>query len=103
MSDNTRAGVIGCGLMGSRIAEVCARVGLDVIVREIDQAAATSGRARIEASLDRAAQAGKLSTGDRDAAVARLTVTTCLDDMADRDLVIEAAPETLDVEVALFK
>ena len=44
--------------MGSRIAEVCARVGLDVIVREIDQAAAASGRARIEASLDRAAREG---------------------------------------------
>lgn len=102
MSGITRVGVMGCGLMGSGIAEVCARAGLDVIVREIDQAAAKSGRARIEASLDRAARAGKLTTDDRDAVLARLTVTTCLDDLADRDMVIEAATENPDVKVALF-
>jgi 3-hydroxybutyryl-CoA dehydrogenase len=102
MSGITRVGVIGCGLMGSGIAEVCARAGLDVIVREIDQAAATSGRTRIEASLDRAARAEKLTTDDRDAVLARLTVTTCLDDLADRDMVIEAATENPHVKVALF-
>jgi 3-hydroxybutyryl-CoA dehydrogenase len=102
MSGITRVGVIGCGLMGSGIAEVCARAGLDVIVREIDQAAATSGRARIEASVDRAARAGKLTIDDRDAVLARLTVTTYLDDLADRDMVIEAATENPDVKVALF-
>ena len=49
MREITRVGVAGCGLMGSGIAEVCARGGLDVVVREIDDAAAASGRARIEA------------------------------------------------------
>jgi 3-hydroxybutyryl-CoA dehydrogenase len=102
MSDFVRVGVIGCGLMGSGIAEVCARAGLGVMVREIDQAAAASGRARIEASLNRAVTAGKLTAEDREAAVARLTVTTRLDDLADSDLVIEAATENPDVKAALF-
>jgi 3-hydroxybutyryl-CoA dehydrogenase len=54
LSDITRVGVIRCGQIGSGIAEVCARAGLDVIIREVDDAAAVAGRARIEASLARA-------------------------------------------------
>jgi 3-hydroxybutyryl-CoA dehydrogenase len=88
--------------MGSGIAEVCARAGLDVIVREIDDAAATSGRARIEASLARGLRAGKLTAGDRDAALGCLAYTTSLDDLADRDLIVEAATENPAVKVALF-
>ncbi|GAA4638230.1 3-hydroxybutyryl-CoA dehydrogenase [Actinoallomurus vinaceus] len=102
MSDITRVGVIGCGLMGSGIAEVCARSGLDVIVREIDEPAAEAGRARIEKSMRRAVDAGKLGGDDRDAALARLSFTTRLDALADRDLVIEAATENPQVKAALF-
>jgi 3-hydroxybutyryl-CoA dehydrogenase len=102
MSGITRAGVVGCGLMGSGIAEVCARAGLDVIVREIGDQAATSGHARIDASLARAVKAGKLTADDRDAALAHLTVTTRLDDLAGCDLVIEAATENPEVKAALF-
>ncbi|MEV0399685.1 3-hydroxybutyryl-CoA dehydrogenase [Actinoallomurus sp. NPDC050550] len=102
MSDITRIGVIGCGLMGSGIAEVCARSGLDVIVREIDESAAEAGRARIEKSMRRAVDAGKLGGDDRDAALARLRFTTGLDALADRDLVIEAATENPQVKAALF-
>ncbi|HUY45486.1 MAG TPA: 3-hydroxybutyryl-CoA dehydrogenase [Streptosporangiaceae bacterium] len=102
MSDITRVAVIGCGLMGSGIAEVCARAGADVIACEIDEQAAAAGRARIEASLDRAAKAGKLTAEDRDAALARLAFTTQLSDLADRDLVIEAAAEDPDLKTALF-
>ena len=102
MSDITRIGVVGCGLMGSGIAEICARAGLDVIVREIDEQAAASGRTRIETSLGRAVKAGKLPAEGRDDALARLTVTTRLDDLADRDLVIEAATENPEVKAALF-
>ena len=102
MSDITRVGVVGCGLMGSGIAEVCARAGVDVIAREVDDQAAASGRARIVASLDRAVKAGKLTAGDRDDALTRLTVTTRLDDLAGCDLVIEAATENPDVKAALF-
>ncbi len=102
MSEITRVGVAGCGLMGSGIAEICARGGLDVIVREIDSAAAEAGRARIQASLARAVRAGKITAEDRDAALARLTVTTRLEDLADRELVIEAATENPVVKAALF-
>jgi 3-hydroxybutyryl-CoA dehydrogenase len=102
MSEITRVGVAGCGLMGSGIAEICARGGLDVIVREIDSAAAQAGLARIQASLARAVRAGKITAEDRDAALARLTVTTRLEDLADRELVIEAATENPVVKAALF-
>ena len=102
MSEITRVGVAGCGLMGSGIAEICARGGLDVIVREIDSAAAEAGLARIQASLARAVRAGKITAEDRDAALARLTVTTRLEDLADRELVIEAATENPVVKAALF-
>ncbi len=102
MSDITRVGVLGCGLMGSGIAEVCARSGLEVVVREIDDDAAAAGRGRIQASLGRAVKSGKLSGPERDAALECVTVTTELSDLADRDLVIEAATENPDVKAALF-
>jgi 3-hydroxybutyryl-CoA dehydrogenase len=88
--------------MGSGIAEVCARAGLDVTVREIDDAALAAGRARIEKSLDRGLAAGKLAAGDRDAALGRLAYTVSLGDLADRDLVIEAATENPEIKAALF-
>src|SRR6187200_1218924 len=91
MSELQRVGVVGSGLMGSGIAEVCARAGLDVIVREVDAAAAETGQARFVKSLDRAVGSGKLTQGDRDAAFARVTFTTDIDDLADRQLVVEAA------------
>jgi 3-hydroxybutyryl-CoA dehydrogenase len=102
MSDIARAGVIGCGLMGSGIAEVLARAGLDVTVREVSSAAAAAGLARIEGSLNRAVTAGKLTGAARDAALAQITVTTDLAAIADRDLVIEAATENPQVKKALF-
>jgi 3-hydroxybutyryl-CoA dehydrogenase len=102
MSEISRVGVVGCGLMGSGIAEVCARAGLDVVVREIDNPAASAGRKRIEASLDRAVKAGKLTEPERDAALDQITITTELGDLADRDLVIEAATENREVKAALF-
>ena len=102
MREITRVGVAGCGLMGSGIAEVCARGGLDVVVREIDDAAVAAGRARIEGSLARAVRAGKLDPEDRDAALARIRVTTDLADLADRELIIEAATENPAVKAALF-
>jgi len=102
MSDITRVGVVGCGLMGSGIAEVCARAGLDVLVREIDDDALASGRARLEKSLKRALDAGKITQEAFDAASGHLGFTTKLEDFADRDLVIEAATENPEVKSALF-
>ena len=89
--------------MGSGIAEVCARAGLDVIVREVDAAAAETGQARFAKSLDRAVGSGKLTQDDRDAAFARVTFTTDIDDLADRQLVVEAAVEQEAAKVAIFK
>jgi 3-hydroxybutyryl-CoA dehydrogenase len=97
-----RVGVVGCGLMGSGIAEVCARAGLDVLVREVDAAAAEAGRARIVTSLDRGARSGKLDEADRDAAIGRLGFTTDLGDMADRQLVIEAVIEDEALKTEVF-
>ncbi|WP_248963343.1 3-hydroxybutyryl-CoA dehydrogenase [Sphaerisporangium perillae] len=102
MTDITRVGVVGCGLMGAGIAEVCARGDLDVVVREIDDDALAAGRARVEASLHRAFAAGRLTAERLDAVRNRLTYTTELDDLADRDLVIEAAVENPDLKIALF-
>jgi 3-hydroxybutyryl-CoA dehydrogenase len=101
-ADITRIGVIGAGLMGSGIAEVCARAGLDVVVREVDSAAAAAGRARIEGSLGRRVKAGKLTPSDRDAMLERISVTTELDQLSDRDLVVEAATENPAVKARLF-
>jgi 3-hydroxybutyryl-CoA dehydrogenase len=92
-ADIRRVGVIGCGLMGAGIAEVCARAGLDVVVHEVSPGAADAGRVRITASLDRGVRRGKLTGKERDAALARVRVTPDLTELADRDLLVEAATE----------
>ncbi len=97
-----RVGVVGCGLMGSGIAEVCARAGLDVLIREIDEATAEAGRGRLVKSLDRGLSSGKLSEQERDAAVSRLAFTTDLADMADRQLVVEAIVENEKMKTEVF-
>ncbi len=97
-----KVGVAGCGLMGSGIAEVSAKAGFDVVVREIDQGALAAGRKRIEKSLDRAVSKGKLDQASRNESLARMTFTTSLDDFADCDLVVEAIIESLDVKKELF-
>ncbi|WP_268831225.1 3-hydroxybutyryl-CoA dehydrogenase [Streptomyces platensis] len=97
-----RVGVVGCGLMGSGIAEVCARAGRKVRVVETGPAAADAGLRRITGSLERATAAGKLSAEERDSALARITVTTDLATLADRDLVIEAVAEEESAKLAVF-
>ncbi|WP_026077215.1 3-hydroxybutyryl-CoA dehydrogenase [Brevibacterium senegalense] len=97
-----RAGVVGSGLMGSGIAEVLARAGIDVVVRDISDDAIAAGRARIEKSLGRGVERGKLSAEERDAAVARLHYTVDLADFADRQLVIEAASENEEIKKSIF-
>lgn len=97
-----RIGVVGGGQMGGGIAEVCAKAGLDVVVREADQGLADGSRARIEKSMGRAVEKGKLSEDERDAALGRLTFVTELDAMADRQLVVEAVPENEQLKNELF-
>lgn len=103
MSEFQRIGVVGSGLMGSGIAEVCARAGLDVMVREVDAGAAEAGQQRLVKSLDRGVSSGKLSESDRDTALAGVAFTTDLTDLADRQLVIEAAIENEALKVDIFR
>jgi len=95
-------GVLGAGLMGSGIAEVSAKAGYTTIVREVSEELSRKGRARIEASLARAVEKGKLDGADRDAAKARLSETTRLEDLADCDIVIEAIVENLETKNETF-
>jgi 3-hydroxybutyryl-CoA dehydrogenase len=98
----TRVGVIGGGLMGSGIAEVCARNGLDVVVAEVKAEFAESARARISGSLARAVKAGKLGAAESEQANARMTVVVGLEALADRHLVIEAATENEQLKLEVF-
>jgi 3-hydroxybutyryl-CoA dehydrogenase len=88
--------------MGSGIAEVCARAGLDVLVSEVNAESLAAGRQRIDRSLDRAVRSGKLSEADRDAAWGRLSFTADLGEFADRDLVVEAVVEHEQTKLDVF-
>ncbi|MFC8259624.1 3-hydroxybutyryl-CoA dehydrogenase [Streptomyces sp. NPDC057291] len=103
MSDIIRLGVVGCGLMGSGIAEVAALRGLDVTVAESTPELTAAGRARVTASLDRRLRRGKLAEADRDQALARLSFTHDLGELADRQFVIEAVAENREVKLEIFR
>ncbi|HEX3900103.1 MAG TPA: 3-hydroxybutyryl-CoA dehydrogenase [Mycobacteriales bacterium] len=96
------AGVVGLGTMGAGIVEVFARAGLDVVAVEIDDALLAAGRKRLEGSLGKAVDRGKLDATDRDAIVSRVTFTTDRADLARADLVTEAVPERMDIKASLF-
>lgn len=95
-------GVIGGGTMGAGIAEVCAKAGSDVVIVEVKQEFADAARARVEKSLAKAVSRNKLAQDDADAALGRLRVTTDYADLADRELVIEAAPEIEELKREIF-
>lgn len=95
-----KIGVVGCGLMGSGIAEVAARAELDVVVVESNQPAADAGRQRLAASLRRAEAKGKVA--DAAAVLERVRIVTDLDALADRDIVVEAIVEDEAAKVDLF-
>jgi 3-hydroxybutyryl-CoA dehydrogenase len=99
----TRVGVLGCGLMGSGIAEVCARNGLDVTVVEADAAAAERGRDKVLRSMEAAVNRGKLAAEVMEAATARITFTHDWDAFADRELVVEAVVEDPETKVGAFE
>ncbi len=103
MSDSIeRVGVIGAGQMGAGIAEVSARAGVDVVVYEPTEALTTAGKARITKSLERGVSVGKVTERERTAALAKLSFTTSLADLADRQLVIEAVIEDDAVKGKIF-
>jgi 3-hydroxybutyryl-CoA dehydrogenase len=95
-----RVGVVGCGLMGSGIAEVCARAGLDVVVVESDAESAAAGRARLAASLERAAAKGKVD--DVGAVLGRIHLGADPHALADREIVIEAIAENEQLKTQMF-
>ncbi|SFE67890.1 3-hydroxyacyl-CoA dehydrogenase [Actinacidiphila alni] len=103
MSDIERVGVVGAGQMGSGIAEVCARAGLDVRVAETTGEALELGRTRLTNSLGKAAERGKITEAERDETLGCLTFTTDLGEFADRDLVIEAVVENEQVKTDIFR
>ncbi len=97
-----RVGIVGGGQMGGGIAEVCAKAGVGVIVVEMTAELADSSRLVIERSLARALERGKIDEAGRDSALENMTFTADLDALRDRDLVIEAVVENLDVKRDLF-
>ena len=103
MADIQRVGVLGCGLMGSGIAQVAASVGYDTIVRDVSKEVLDRGRAGIEKSLAKFVEKGKLQAADRDATLKRLTFTATVADLKPSDIVIEAITEDLALKNALFK
>ncbi|HET6833781.1 MAG TPA: 3-hydroxybutyryl-CoA dehydrogenase [Acidimicrobiales bacterium] len=97
-----RVGVVGCGLMGSGIAEMAARSGFDVVVHEVDEGRSDAGRRKIDNSLARGLRAGKLGEDDIAAAQARLRFVTDLGELADREVVVEAIIEDEDAKKQVF-
>ena len=103
MAEIKRVGVLGCGLMGSGIAQVAASAGYETIVRDVSKELLDRGRAGIEQSLAKFVEKGKLPAPDRDAALQRLSFTTSVADLKPVDIVIEAITEDLGLKTALFK
>jgi 3-hydroxybutyryl-CoA dehydrogenase len=97
-----QVGIVGCGLMGSGIAEVCARAGYRVIVREIDDGLLQQGLGRIRKSLSRAVERGKVTQEQMDQTIGRIRGTLDLADFAHCDLVVEAAVENMAVKKEVF-
>jgi 3-hydroxybutyryl-CoA dehydrogenase len=91
-------GVLGCGLMGAGIAQVCAQSGYRTVVRELDQAVLDKGLGRVRRFLEEGVQKGKVTTETRDRTLANLSGTTTVDALAGCDLVIEAIVENLEAK-----
>lgn len=103
MAEIRKVGVLGAGLMGSGIAQVCAQSGYDTVVREVSDELQRKGIGGVEKQLGRAVDKGKLDAGERDATLERLSGTTRLEDLADCDLVIEAVVEDLEIKNEMWR
>jgi 3-hydroxybutyryl-CoA dehydrogenase len=98
-----KVGIVGCGTMGSGIAEIVARNGLPVAFVEVDDAAVERGRQRIEGSLERQVQRERLTPEERDEILARIGGSTTFDALGDCDLIVEAVPEVLALKQEAFR
>src|SRR5262245_24419402 len=97
-----KVGVLGCGLMGSGIAQVCATAGFDTLVREVNEDLLKKGLDGIRKFASRMAEKGQMKVST-DEVMKNLHGTTLLEDMADRDIIIEAVPEILDLKRQMFQ
>ncbi|MGW1768464.1 3-hydroxybutyryl-CoA dehydrogenase [Streptomyces sp. NPDC002073] len=97
-----RVGVVGSGIMGAGIAELCAKAGREVTVAVSSDRSLAAGPARVAASLERAVSRGKLTAAQRDEALGRITFTRDLGELHDRQLVIEAVKEDEDLKLDVF-
>lgn len=103
MADKKTVGVVGCGLMGSGIAQVCAEAGHNVIVREINDAALAKGLASIDKFLSKGVEKGKMTAEKKAEVMGRIKGTTTFDDMAPCDIVIEAVIENIALKHETFQ
>jgi 3-hydroxybutyryl-CoA dehydrogenase len=99
----SKVGVVGCGLMGHGIAQICAQAGWDVVVREVSQEKLDGGIGKIEKQLVRAVEKGRAEQSDADAVLGRIQPTLDYSDLADCDLVIEAITEDLGLKLEMWK
>jgi len=97
-----KVGVVGCGFMGSGIVQVCARSGYDVVALDINERILSKGMATIEYYLGRDVEKGRLSQKDKDSTRGRIKGSTTAEDLNDRDLVIEAIPEDMELKKRVF-
>ncbi|KAA3663338.1 MAG: 3-hydroxybutyryl-CoA dehydrogenase, partial [Calditrichaeota bacterium] len=98
-----KVGVVGCGLMGSGITQVCAQAGFETIVHELDESVLQNGTARIDKSLSRLVQKEKISELDKASAQKLIKTTTDLRKLKNVDLIIEAASEDIAIKRSIFK
>ena len=101
--DITTVGIIGAGTMGNGIAQACAVSGINVVMVDISEAAVQKGLATVSGSLDRLVKKEKISAADKDAAMARIKVSTSYDELKAAQLVIEAATENYDLKVKILQ
>jgi len=99
----TTVGIIGAGTMGNGIAQACAVSGLKVVMVDISDAAVAKGIATVSGSLDRLLKKEKITTDDKNAAMARIQGSTSYDDLKGAQLVIEAATENLELKIKIVK
>lgn len=97
-----KVGVVGCGLMGSGIAQVCAQSGYQVVVSEVNDNFLNKGLVSISNFLTKSAEKGKISQHDKDATLGRIKGTTNINDFSDCDFVIEAITENMDLKRKVF-
>jgi 3-hydroxybutyryl-CoA dehydrogenase len=98
MAEIRKVGVLGCGLMGSGIAQISAAAGFETVVREVEQKFLDKGFASMDKSLGKFVEKGKMSAADKESLQGRLKGTTKLDDLADCDIVIEAIVENVEIK-----